>query len=48
MMVLVWVDDWILNVKDKKIIEYCILSLQYELRLDREEDMTGFLRININ
>ena len=46
-MVLFWVDDCIFYAKSKKSIDGIIVSLHEEFLLEREEDMAGFLGINI-
>ena len=47
-MILFWVDDAIFYVKSKKIIDDVILSLKDNFLLEKEEDMAGFLCINIS
>ena len=46
--VLFWVDDCIFYSKTQSLIDKVILSLKDEFLLEREEDMAGFLGINIS
>ena len=46
-MILFWIDDCIFYVHSKKCIDTIILSLQDNFLMEREEDMAGFLGINI-
>ena len=46
-IVLFWIDDYIFYSKSVKTIDEVILSLKDEFLLEREEDMAGFLEINI-
>ena len=46
-MVLFWVDDAIFYSKTTKSIDDVILSLKDELLLEKEEDMAGFLGIQL-
>ena len=48
MSVLFWVDDCIFYSKTQGLIDKVILSLKDEFLLEREEDMAGFLGINIS
>ena len=47
-MILFWVDDAIFYAKSKKSIDDVILSLNDTLLLEGEEDMAGFLGMNIS
>ena len=46
-MVLFWVDDCIFYAKESSSIDAMITSLKDEFLLEREEDMAGFLGLNI-
>ena len=47
-IVLFWVDDCIFYSESSKTIDDVILNLKYDFLLEREEDMAGFLGINIS
>ena len=46
-MVLFWVDDCIFYAKDDASINAIISSLKDEFLLEREEDMAGFLGLEV-
>ena len=46
-IILFWVDDYTFYAPDKQSIDDIIISLKYEILLEREEDMIGFLGLQI-
>ena len=47
-IVLFWVDDCIFHAKDKKLIDETFASLKTGFLLEKEEDMAGFLGIDVH
>ena len=47
-MILFWVNDFIFYSKENKITDNVITSLKDEFLLEREEDVAGFLGLQID